>query len=535
MGSGHDDGSEVTLPPRQDLWIGAITVTAIVLFVCTAGAALSLAFDAHRSDRPADRWLMIALLLNVALILFGWRRHRELSSEVAAHTRAGDRAHHLAARDPLTGVLNRRSLTEEGATLFVGARRRHKAMALMMIDIDHFKAINDRHGHATGDAVLRLAAAEITRIMPSGAVLARIGSDAFACGFLFDSGHPATVERVVERTISKFAQPFKCEGLALAISASVGIARSDNGCASFEALMRGADSALHAAKHAGRNRYAWFDQALEREEAARALLETRLRGAIARQDIVPYFEQQIDLATGGLRGFEVLARWDTPDGMVAPAVFLPVAERTGLIGDLSFSVMRQAFLAARDWDAGLTLSVNLSPCQLQDAWLAQKIIKVLTEVRFPPGRLEIEVTETALFDNLALAQSILASLKNQGVRLVLDDFGSGFASLAHLHAAAFDRVKLSRSFVTALDTTPDHAVMINAVARLGECFNLPITAVGIETAETGERLRALGYTRGQGQLYAQPASIANTRRLLAQRGLLRQPGPTIANPHRAIG
>jgi len=532
MASGYDEGAAARPPARQDRWTGAIMVAAIVLFVATASAVLARALGAHVPRGAAiDHALVIALLFNLVLVLSGWRRHRALGAEVAIRTAAEDRAHHLAARDPLTGFLNRRGVAEAGATLFAGAGRRHKAMALMMIDLDHFKAINDRHGHATGDALLQLAAAEITRVMPAGAVLARVGRDAFACGMLFDSGHSATVERIAERAISKLAQPFRCEGLALAISASVGIARSDDGCASFDALMRAADTARHAAKHAGRNRYAWFDRAMEREEAARVALEANLRSAIPRQQIIPYFEQQIDLATGGLCGFEVLARWQTPDGMVAPAVFLPAAERTGLIGDLSLSVMRQAFIAARDWDSGLTLAVNLSPRQLSDAWLAQKIIKLLTEASFPPGRLEIEVTEAALLDTLPLVQSTLASLGNQGVRLVLADFGSGFASLAHLRAAAFDRIKLSRSFVTA---TPDNAVMVNAVARLGECFNLPITAIGIDTAETGERFRALGYARGQGTFYAQPASIANTRRLLAQRGLLRQPGPASPAAHRAM-
>ncbi|AOH85469.1 diguanylate cyclase [Sphingomonas panacis] len=532
MGSGHDDGAEAKPPPSRDVWVVAIIVAAIVLFVGIGSAVLAKALDAYvPAGATINRGLMIALLLNLALILLGWRRHRALNTEGAARTTAEGRAHHLAARDPLTGLLNRRSLAEAGATLLVGARRRHKAMALMLIDLDHFKAINDRHDHATGDALLHRVAAEITRIMPAGAVLARVGSDAFACGVLFDPGHPDTVERIAERTISKLAQPFKCEGLVLAISASVGMARSDDGCASFEALMRGADTALRAAKHTGRNRYAWFNQAMEREEATLATLEASLRSAIPKQEIVPYFEQQIDLATGGLCGFEVLARWQTPDGVVTPAVFMPTAERTGLIGDLSLSVMRQAFVAARDWDSGLTLSITLSPRQLSDAWLAQKIIKALTEASFPPGRLEVGVTEAALLDTLPLVQSILASLKNQGVGLVLGDFGGGFASLAHLRAAAFDRIKLSRTFVTA---TPDNAVMANAVARLGECFNLPITAIGIETAETAERLRALGYTRGQGSLYAQPASITNTRRLLAQRGLLRQPGPAIAGVNRAV-
>jgi EAL domain-containing protein (putative c-di-GMP-specific phosphodiesterase class I) len=273
---------------------------------------------------------------------------------------------------------------------------------------------------------------------------------------------------------------------------------------------------------------------MEREQETRLALEASLRGAIQRQEIVPYFEQQVDLATGRLCGFEVLARWEQANGsLIAPAIFVPIAERTGMIADLSLSVMRQAFLAARDWDPALTLSVNLGPRQLKDAWLAQKIIKALTETAFQPNRLEVEVTETALFDNLSLVQSILASLKNQGVGLVLDEFGSGFSSLAHLRAAAFDRIKISRAFIGAMED-PASAVTVNAVARLGECFNLPITAVGIESAAVEERLRVLGCARGQGYHYGQPASVANTRRLLAQRGLLRQPGAPIAEMRHSL-
>ena len=178
-----------------------------------------------------------------------------------------------------------------------------------------------------------------------------------------------------------------------------------------------------------------------------------LRKAIPLQQIVPYFEQQIDLQTGRLHGFEVLARWEHPQrGMIPPDTFIPIAEESGLIGDISISIMQQAFVAARDWHPALTLSVNISPYQLKDAWLAQKIIKVLTETGFPANRLEVEITESSLFDNLALAQSIVGSLKNQGIRLALDDFGTGYSSLAHLRALPFDRIKIDKSFVMSLET-----------------------------------------------------------------------------------
>lgn len=511
---------------RRDVISGAITIAAILLFIGTGSAALSRSLHHYfNGGGGTDQTLVIALLLNIALILFGWRRHRELANEVTIRTAAEERAQQLAAKDPLTGFLNRRSLAEEGAAMFVRAGTRGKAMALVMLDLDHFKMVNDMHGHATGDALLQAVSVEIAAAMPAVALTARFGGDEFACAFLFDAGHPGTVERIAERLVSRIAQPFQADGLQLHISVSVGIARSDFDCASIDALMRAADIAMYAAKNAGRNRFAWFDQSMERELKARNDLEVGLRGAIPRGEVVPYFEQQIDLTTGRLSGFEVLARWEHPTrGVIAPDQFIPVAEETGMIADLSLSVMRQAFRAARDWDAGLSLSVNISPWQLRDAWLAQKIIKVLTETGFPANRLEIEITETALFDNLALAQSIVGSLKNQGIRLALDDFGTGYSSLAHLRALPFDCIKIDKSFIMSINDNTESAAIVTAITRLGDSLNLPITAEGIEDASIEERLRTLGCGKGQGYLYGRPTSIANTRRLLAERHLLR-PAP----------
>ncbi|MEG3177533.1 EAL domain-containing protein [Sphingomonas sp. RB3P16] len=508
--------------PRRNILNGAITVASILLFVGTGSSVLSTTVRTHfYGGAGPDQTLVIALLLNVALILFGWRRHRELAHEVTIRTAAEERAQQLAASDPLTGFLNRRSLAEEGAAMFVRARARGKAMALLMLDLDHFKMVNDMHGHAIGDALLQQVAVEIADAMPSVALTARFGGDEFACAFLFDSPHPSTVERVAEKLVSRLAQPFQVEGLQLHISVSVGIARSDFDCVSIDALMRSADIAMYAAKNSGRSRFAWFDLSMERELQVRNELEVGLRTAIPRQEIVPYFEQQIELSTGRLGGFEVLARWEHPTrGVISPDIFIPIAEETGMIADLSLSLMRQAFLAARDWDPALSLSVNISPCQLKDAWLAQKIIKVLTETGFPASRLEIEITETALFDNLPLAQSIVGSLKNQGIRLALDDFGTGYSSLAHLRALPFDRIKIDKSFIMSMNENSESAAIVTAITRLGESLNLPITAEGIEDVAIEDRLRALGCGKGQGFLYGRPTSIANTRRLLAERRLL---------------
>ncbi len=531
MSLDHEEDIAEDAARRPGLLSGAISVAAILLFVGTGSAVLSKTLQHYfEGGAPADRGLVIALLLNVALILIGWRRHAALSQEVRIRTAAEERAQQLASRDPLTGFLNRRSLAEEGAAMFVRAQRRRKAMAMLMLDLDHFKTINDMHGHAVGDALLRAVAAEVAHVMPPIALTARLGGDEFACGFLFDPAEPSTIERIAEKLVSRMAQPFEAEGLRLHISCSLGIARSDFDCASIDALMRSADIAMYAAKKSGRNRYAWFDQSMERELQIRNELESGLRVAIPRGEVVPYFEQQIDLSTGRLHGFEVLARWEHPTrGLISPELFIPIAEETGMIADLSLSIMRQAFLAARDWDPSLSISINISPWQLRDAWLAQKIIKVLTETGFPANRLEIEITESSLFDNLPLAQSIVGSLKNQGVRLALDDFGTGYSSLAHLRALPFDRIKIDKSFVTSINESADSAAIVNAIARLGESLNLPVTAEGVEDAAIEERLRAVGCAKAQGWHYGRPLSVSGARRLLAERRLLQQPA-TMAAP-----
>ncbi len=522
------DGSTppARVTPRSDILSGAITVASILLFVGTGSAVLSMGLHSYLAGQTGpDQTLVIALLLNIALILFGWRRHRELAQEVSVRTAAEERAQMLASKDPLTGFLNRRCLADEGALMFDQGTKRGRAVALLMLDLDHFKMVNDMHGHAAGDTLLRLVADEIAAAMPAGALTARLGGDEFACAFLFDPTDPGAIERVAERLVSKLAQPLHVDGLHLHISASVGIARSDFDCGSIDALMRAGDIAMYAAKNSGRNRFAWFDQSMERDLQARNELETGLRAAIPQLEIVPYFEQQIDLTTGRLTGFEVLARWEHPTrGVIVPDRFIPIAEETGMIADLSLSVMRQAFLAARDWDPALSLSVNISPWQLKDAWLAQKIIKVLTETGFPANRLEIEITESSLFANLALAQSIVGSLKNQGIRLALDDFGTGYSSLAHLRALPFDRIKIDKSFIMSINDNSESAAIVNAITRLGDSLNLPITAEGIETAVIEERLRVLGCARGQGYLYGRPINVTNVRCLLAEKRLLRSGG-----------
>ena len=461
------------------------------------------------------------LLLNVALTIYGWRKYRDVKREVVERTAAELRAQSLASTDPLTGFLNRRSLAEAVEDLLERGEKKKRAVAMLIVDLDGFKTINDVHGHLTGDNLLRMTAEVIGKALPKDAIGARLGGDEFAAAFLFDPATPRQVEAVADYIVERMGKPFDLAGVHTHISASLGVARSDLDCSSVDALLRRADIAMYAAKKLGRGRHVWFDASMERELQKRNSVEAGLRAGIPEFQFVPFFEQQIDLVSGSLHGFEVLARWHHPElGLVPPDEFIGVAEECGLIGDLSFSVMRQAFVEARSWDSHLTLSVNISPTQLKDPWLSQKIVKLLVETGFPAERLEVEITESSLFENLGLAQSIVGSLKNQGIRVALDDFGTGYSSLAHLRALPFDRIKIDRSFVTSLNTNPESVAIVNAITRLADSLNLAVTAEGIEDALIEARLRSIGSYKGQGWLYGKPMPVGDVRKMLADRGLL---------------
>jgi EAL domain-containing protein (putative c-di-GMP-specific phosphodiesterase class I) len=290
--------------------------------------------------------------------------------------------------------------------------------------------------------------------------------------------------------------------------------------------------AMYHAKRAGRNNLAWFEPSMESELKLRSAIETGIRQGIPAGEFVPHYEKQINLETGEIIGFEMLARWNSPKlGKIGPDTFIPVAEDMGLIAELSESLIRQALRDARKWDPRLTLSVNISPLQMRDPWFAQRLLKLLVEASFPPARLEIEVTESCLHENVALVRSLITSLKNQGVKVSLDDFGTGYSSLSQLRSLPFDRIKIDRSFVMNLVGDKDNATIVRSIIALGEGLGLPITAEGIESEEVLAELRTFGAFQGQGYLYGHPESAEQTAAELAQLDLLLDP-PASAKPDR---
>lgn len=514
---------------RRDLLAGGITVAAAILFVGTGGRMIPDAVAVLGGSSGANRMLAVTLILNVALLLFAWRRYADLRREVAERRAAEARADTLARQDSLTGLRNRRAFTEDAARYLERSLKRGKPVALLMLDLDHFKTINDVNGHAIGDAALKLVAEIVDANLPADALVARLGGDEFAAMFSFEPDRPDMVDAAAERLVHELGRRVQAGGVTIHVSASIGIAQSDGDAAGIDALMRRADIAMYASKHGGRNRYAWFDTSMERELHMRNAIETGMREGIPLRQFVPFYEQQVDLATGRLHGFEMLARWQHPTrGIISPDIFIPIAEETGLIAELSMSVMRQAFEEAKNWDPSLTLSVNIAPSQLKDPWLAQKIVKLLVETGFPPNRLEIEITESSLFENLGVAQSIIGSLKNQGVRIALDDFGTGYSSLAHLRALPFDRIKIDRSFVSSMVSNTESAAIVNAITRLSDSLGLPVTAEGVENQAIEEHLRGLGCHKAQGWFFGKPMDVDQVRALLAEKGML--PAARLAAP-----
>lgn len=518
---------------RKNILYGIVMFTAIAMFVTIGGQVGAQTVRSFLGEgQGTDQIMVTALLLNIALILLTWRRTSALSDEIHVYRQAEVRAQHLAMTDPLTNLFNRRAVKEKTSELSARASRRGKSVAFMMIDLDGFKKINDIYGHDSGDMLLREVADRMRDVVPPSSIIARLGGDEFGICLMFEPEYPESIDHIAEDLVEALSRPVPIGDSAQTVTASIGISRPEHDCDSIDMLMRRADIALYAAKKNGRNGYSWFENGMEVELRSRNSLEGDIRAAIPNDEFVPFFEQQVDLNTGELVGFEMLARWVSPvRGLISPDDFIPVAEETGMIGDLSMSIVRKAMLEAKNWDPKLSISINISPVQLKDPWLAQKIVKILVETGFPASRLEVEITESSLFKNLSLAQSIVGSLKNQGIRIALDDFGTGYSSLAHLRALPFDRIKIDRSFVSSMLDNAESAAIVNAIAGLGASLQVPITAEGIEDEKIVAKLRNLGCSKGQGWLFGQPLNIDQTRNLLMQKNLLPHRHRLTAAPH----
>lgn len=520
----------------RDLVALGIATAAIILFVATASTVLPSTINAVvGGGNGPDKLLATATFLNIALVIFGWRRYRELQGEIIERRRAEALARELAETDPLTGCLNRRSMAVAIEDLRARAHAHGKTLVFCMIDLDNFKQINDLYGHSVGDKTLVELSQRITSQLPKGAIMARLGGDEFAFVAEYDPTRAEWVDDLVVRLFESITRSYDRGGGAIDTTVSIGLATDHVGSGddrvSADELMQHADIAMYHAKKQGKNRYFWFEPSMENELRFRNELETGIRRGLMQRQFEPYYEQQVDLDTDELVGFEMLARWNSPElGMVSPEIFIPVAEELGIIGKLSDQLMAQAFADAREWAPSLTLSINVSPVQLRDPWFAQKLLKMLVDHQFPAHRLEIEITESCLLENIGMVRAIITSLRNQGIRISLDDFGTGYSSLEQLRTLPFDRLKIDRSFVSELNRPSSSSTIVDAIISLGRGLNLPMTAEGIEDESILEALKKLGKLKGQGYFYGKPESGTQVRERLMRAGKLAQTVSTLSTP-----
>jgi diguanylate cyclase (GGDEF)-like protein len=499
---------------QRDAVVLTVLITAVMLLIWNGST-----FFAHLSIAgnfgPDLRIASTALTLNVALILFGWRRYVDLQHEAEMRAEQEKRAAVLASTDPITGLWNRKGFADHAAELCESAGAKGWELGIISFQIHRFKAINDQHGYETGDRLLKCIASGLYDELGSGAVIARLGGDEFAVAIELDPANRAPADKAAEGILHATTRPFMFEERIIQVGAFAGIASAPAAEVRIPDLLRRADIAMDHARSGRVARPVWFDAGMERALVAHGEIEQGIRFGLEHGQFVPYFEPQVDLATGAIVGFEVLARWNHPlSGIIAPDVFIPVAEEIGLIGRLSEQVIGEALREATSWDARIKISVNISPSQLADGWLAQRIVRMLAATAFPAERLVVEVTESSLFADLDLARTIVTSLKNQGVWLALDDFGTGFSSLSHLRSLPFDIIKIDRSFVTNINARRESLAIVRAVTTLASALSVPVCVEGIEDETAFQTVVRLGCAIGQGWYFGKPMPAEQARDLL---------------------
>jgi diguanylate cyclase (GGDEF)-like protein len=436
---------------------------------------------------------------------------RDLTESKQSEQRIAHMAHH----DPLTDLPNRTAFNEcVGATVAL-AQGSSEGFALLSLDLDRFKSINDVYGHAAGDALLREVAQRLSAAC-EGAFLARIGGDEFAV-ITPTGAQPAAAEALAGRLHGALDSDIEIEGVAMRVGLTVGVAVFPQDGADALTLAANADAALFRAKSEARGSVRFFEMAMDKQLRERRALQQDLRLAIARGELDLHYQPQAHIG-GEITGFEALVRWHHPRfGVVAPSTFIPLAEESGLIVELGEWILRTACREAASWPNPLRIGINLSPVQFQRGDLVKLVHEVLLETGLSPARLELEITEGILIGDFSGAVSVLRRLKNLGVRIAMDDFGTGYSSLSYLQAFPFDKIKIDQAFVANLAHSQQAVTIIRAVIALGRGLNLPVVAEGVETEEQRSFLAAEQCSEIQGYLVGRPKPIADYAALVGHK------------------
>jgi diguanylate cyclase (GGDEF)-like protein len=471
-----------------------------------------------------DEAFALATLLCLGLLALSWRFLRLQRREVARRVAAEQRAHDLAMQDVLTGLPNRRRFDRELRDAVSAPPHSHGAHALLLLDLNAFKRVNDLYGHGIGDEVLVNIAMRLRRAARREDLVTRFGGDEFAILARELSGSE-DANSIALRIIKEIDQPIVTGRLEHRLGVGIGIALFPQDGPDDTEILRRADLALYRAKEEKpQSASRFFDAEIDAQTQERDRIERDLRGAITKGEICAHYQPLIDLKNKHVIGFEALARWQHPAlGWICPARFIPVAESCGLMNELTEHLLRQAARDAAAWPDTLTLSFNISPSQLKERTLGLRILGILAEAGLSPRRLEIELTESAIVHDLEGAREALTALRDAGVRIALDDFGTGYSSLYHLRNFKIDKIKIDRSYVESMEREPDAYALVRALLGFGRGLGLTVTAEGVEKPAQAAALEQEGCQQGQGYLYGRAMPAQDALKFIRENGTAASP------------
>lgn len=498
---------------RRDLR-DAVIVAVVTVVVFAVSVQIDLYETMHDLAVQHARFgigevFMLGMALSVALIVFGCRRIQDLNREIAARRAAESKAEALARHDPLTGLSNRRffAVQVDEALRRAGGRR----LAVLMLDVDELKQLNDRHGQDFADQFLIEFSAQLDQAIEPDVVAARIEGNGFGL-LLEDTRSLDDPTRLARALILAFNAPLVVNGRHVQFGIGIGIAVAPDDGVTAEALMRRAALALDRAKSDGRGSVRFYETEMDVHVERRARIEQELRRAVAASAIALHYQPIVNLADGRIIGFEALARWKSPVlGSVPPASFIQIAEECGLMRDLGDQLLRRACRDAMFWPNELRLAFNIAPDQLRDRAFGLRILSILGETGLSPGRLEIEITDRALVDDIDVVRQVIDELRRAGVRVALDGFGTGYATVSQLLALRFDKIKITRGIVHRLERDPKSATIMRAMVGLADALDMVAAAEAIEKPAQLAKLKAAGCIEGQGFLFGKivpPTEIA---------------------------
>jgi diguanylate cyclase (GGDEF)-like protein/PAS domain S-box-containing protein len=438
--------------------------------------------------------------------------------DITERRQAEARIAYMAHHDVLTDLPNRVSFHQHLIDAMARSRRERQRIAVMWVDLDHFKSINDSFGHPVGDRLLKDAADRLRSCIGDADLVARIGGDEFAV-ILDTIAAPKDASAVAERLVEALSAPYELDSVEMVVGASVGIALYPGDGETADELLRNSDMALYRAKADGRGTYHFFEPDMDQQVQNRRVLERDLRKGLLRGEFELYYQPLIDLASDRIAAFEALLRWNHPErGLVPPGEFIPVAEETGLIVQLGDWVLQEACREAAQWPADVKIAVNLSPIQFRSRSLVSNVMNALARSGLAPNRLELEITESVLLAENDANLATLHQLRKLGVRISMDDFGTGYSSLGYLRSFPFDKIKIDRSFVSELAMSEDCVAIIRAISGLGRSLGVRTTAEGVETVAQLDLLRGEGCTEVQGYFFSAPRPASEVAGLLEKFG-----------------